>query len=203
MFKRGTKLDTSQVGDRRGASGFGPVAGIGGGAAIIIVLVGLLLGADLTPLTQSSSSSDVPEGSLSENCRTGEDANGRQDCAIVGFVNSIQAYWAQAFAQAGRQYPIARTQLFSNSTQSGCGLASAQSGPFYCPVDQQIFLDLTFFNELQSRFGVSGGPLRRRTFWRMNTAITSRTSSASSIRSAMTVRGPRAGQSAPRFRPTA
>jgi uncharacterized protein len=158
MFKRGTKLDTSQVGDRRGASGFGPVAGVGGGAAIIIVLIGLLLGADLTPLTQTSSSSDVPEGSLSQNCRTGEDANARQDCAIVGFVNSIQAYWAQAFAQAGRQYPIARTQLFSNSTQSGCGFASAESGPFYCPADQQIFLDLTFFNELQSRFGASGGP---------------------------------------------
>jgi predicted metalloprotease len=95
---------------------------------------------------------------LNEVCQTGEDANTREDCRIVGFVNSIQAFWASDVSGLGNRYQEANTVLFTGATQSSCGNATAEVGPFYCPLDQQVYLDLDFFNELQSRFGAEGGP---------------------------------------------
>ena len=157
MFKRGARLDPTQVSDRRG-SRIGPAAGVGGGAGILLLLVSLLLGFDPSAVVDTNTASGPADGDLAANCRTGEDANLREDCRIVGFVNSIQAYWSEEFSRQGRSYSEARTQLFSNSTQSGCGFASSESGPFYCPSDRQVYIDLSFFQELQSRFGAQGGP---------------------------------------------
>jgi predicted metalloprotease len=95
---------------------------------------------------------------LQQVCQTGEDANAREDCRIVGFVNSIQAFWEDEFARRGSSYQVAETVLFTQATQSGCGNATSAVGPFYCPADQMVYLDLSFFNELQSRFGAEGGP---------------------------------------------
>src|SRR5690606_22211132 len=98
------------------------------------------------------------EGSdLQAECQTGADANERQDCRIVGFVNSIQAFWDEEFARHNSQYRYANTVLFSGSTQAACGYASSSMGPFYCPSDQKVYLDLSFFNDLQTRFGARGG----------------------------------------------
>lgn len=78
-----------------------------------------------------------------------------QDCRVVGYVNSIQAYWSKAL----RGYTVVPTVFFTGHTRSGCGPASSQVGPFYCPRDKRVYIDLGFlFSELQSQFGAKGGP---------------------------------------------
>jgi len=99
------------------------------------------------------------DGGLAQECRTGADADEREECRIVGYVNSIQSYWTDAFrGGVSREYVPARTRFFTDSIQSGCGFASSAIGPFYCPADQYVYNDLGFFDELCSRFGAQGGP---------------------------------------------
>jgi hypothetical protein len=165
MFRRDRRLDPSQVKDRRGARGMGGLAGAGGGLAIIILLASAFLGVDLSSVVDPSLSGggDSTGGSaestdLAQNCLTGADANASEDCGIVGFVNSIQAFWEAEAPQNGLRYELASTVLFSGFTQTACGGASSQVGPFYCPGDRQVYIDLDFFDDLESRFGASGGP---------------------------------------------
>jgi uncharacterized protein len=95
---------------------------------------------------------------LGRECRTGAQANKREDCRIVADVNSVQQYWQQRFAAGGRRYSIAETVFFTGSTDTGCGPASTDVGPFYCPGDKRVYIDLGFFDELRTRFGARGGP---------------------------------------------
>jgi predicted metalloprotease len=79
------------------------------------------------------------------------------DQQLAYIVSDIQDYWAASFSATGKQYPVTKLVLFDTSTTSACGPASAQTGPFYCPADQKVYLDLGFFDELKSRFGAQGG----------------------------------------------
>ena len=159
-FNDDARLDPSQVQDQRGRRGGG--LAIGGGATLIILVASLLFGFDPTAIlnavpTDTSVQTD-PNGPNVAECKTGADANKRQDCRIVGYVDSIQKYWTDELARRGKTYSLAPTVLFTDQTQAGCGTASAAMGPFYCPVDGKVYLDLAFFDELQTRFGAKGGP---------------------------------------------
>ena len=163
-FNEGAQLDPSQVQDRRGASGK-VIGGVGGGVGLLILIVTLLLGGNpidtggsSAPQAVPQSTAAVPGGSLSENCKTGADANKQQDCRIVGYVNSIQEFWGGALPQSGANYALSPTVLFSGSTPTECGTASTEVGPFYCPGDKTVYLDLGFFDELRTKFGAQGGP---------------------------------------------
>ena len=136
--------------------------GLGIAAVVIYLLFALLSGGEglgqLAPLEdQQVGRGDTPS-EVSQECQTGEDANERQDCRIVGVVNSVQSFWDSVFRRSNRQYTYADTVFFTDQVQTGCGFASSQVGPFYCPRDKQVYIDLGFFDELQSRFGAGGGP---------------------------------------------
>jgi uncharacterized protein len=165
-FRKGARLDPSQVEDLRGrggAMGGMPVALGGGGIVGVIVLVlALLFGipiggggsAGFDQLDGQTAGTGAPSATLSE-CQTGQDANEREDCRILAVVNSVQEYWSGAL----RNYDPARTTFFDDVVSTGCGQASSAVGPFYCPPDRNVYVDLGFFDELESRFGASGGPL--------------------------------------------
>ena len=165
-FRKGARLDPSQVEDRRGGGGLalpgGGLAVGGGGLGVVGLVIYLLitmlannggLSAPLQNLDNRSVGAQPAAG-----CSTAKQANTREDCRIVGYVNSIQAYWAGQFRSAGRTYTVSKTVFFDGSTSTGCGTATSDVGPFYCPVDKRVYIDLGFFDQLKSQFGASGGP---------------------------------------------
>lgn len=162
-FNPNARLDPGQVSDRRGMpGGRGGLALGGGGLGIALLLIYTLLGGnpgDLGNVLQPGAVVGPESSAMATDCQTGQDANERDDCRILGYVNSIQAYWTDAFAASGETYQPSDTVLFSGVTSSGCGTASAATGPFYCPPDALIYIDLDFFAELRSRFGAQGGSL--------------------------------------------
>ena len=159
-FRKDVDLDTSQVSDER-RGGFGGLPGgvtLGGGAGLLAVVVALLLN-----FTGGSGSADLNARSpyaddLATKCATGADANTRTDCRVVGIVNSVQKFWTDEFAGSNENYEQARTRLFSGQVSTGCGVASSDVGPFYCPSDGYVYLDLGFFEDLKAKFGAKGGP---------------------------------------------
>jgi predicted metalloprotease len=166
-FRRGARLDPSQVEDYRGRGG-GRIPGgmpmaIGGGGGligIVVLLVVLFIGGggglgDLGALSDQTVGPGTASSELQTDCRTGEDANEREDCRMVAVINSVQTYWGRTL----RNYEPAKTRFFDGSIQTGCGPATAAVGPFYCPNDRYVYIDLGFFDQLQSQLGARGGPL--------------------------------------------
>jgi predicted metalloprotease len=163
-FRRGAGLDPSQVQDMRGR-GRGGLAVGGGGLGLAGLVVYLVInalaggGGDISAALRNLDQQTVaqqPAGRvLGDVCRTGADANRRQDCRILGDINSVQRYWSTALPS----YTISKTVFYSGGVETGCGSASSSVGPFYCPADEKVYIDLGFFDDLQSRFGARGGPL--------------------------------------------
>jgi predicted metalloprotease len=146
--------------------GPGGLAAGGGGLGLVGLLIFLVITfltggeglGQLAPLEgQRVGQGDTPS-EVSQECRTGQDANERQDCRIVAVVNSVQEFWDGVFERSGEQYPYVDTVFFTDQVQTACGFASSQVGPFYCPRDQLVYIDLNFFDELQSRFGAGEAP---------------------------------------------
>jgi predicted metalloprotease len=158
-FDQNSQLDTSQVEDTRGSRLPGGRATIGGGIGIVGLLIALLLGVNPFESGNSFPGVDQVQGDntqIEQQCKTGEDANTKQDCRTVAIVNSVQEFWSDEFSRRGGSYQPATTRLFTEATQTGCGAATSAVGPFYCPADQEVYIDLDFFRELRERFGAPG-----------------------------------------------
>ena len=164
-FNDQAQLDPSQVEDRRGR-GVGPLAIGGGGIGLVVLLVAMFLGINPSDIGVGNPSAPPSSGytqdagsasTLQEECKTGGDANTRDDCRMVGYVNSIQAFWTDEFARRGGSYTPANLILFTDATNGACGYANAAVGPFYCPNDQKVYIDMGFFNQLRTQFGAKGG----------------------------------------------
>ena len=132
---------------------------VGGGLGVIaLFVISQFLGVDLTGLVGGGAAPET-ESSL-EQCQTGADANENVECRMVGAAASLDAYWSQEGPELGLDYVSPQDfVLFDQATTTGCGSASSATGPFYCPPDQTIYIDVSFYDELRGRFGSSGGPL--------------------------------------------
>jgi uncharacterized protein len=175
-FDENADLDTSNIDDLRGGGGGGGAGGRvalgGGGLGIIGLIIYFLLsqfggGASGAGPGFPSGLGGVPPGQsvdtsqAASNCRTGAQANTELDCEVVAVVNSLDGYWSNQFARSGISFQPPRTNFFSGAVRTGCGSATSDVGPFYCPADNEIYIDLGSFRELQTRFGAEGGPFAR------------------------------------------
>ena len=178
-FNENAQLDTSQVQSGGGGNFPGGIqigGGIGGLILLVLMLIfggGSILGGDsdgggsagglpsqqLQP-EQVGAAGQVQESEFSQ-CKTGADANRDDVCLIIATVNSANDYWSKTLPKYQMNYELAKTVIYEGQTQSGCGTASAQVGPFYCPLDSKVYVDASFFQELESKFGASGGPLAK------------------------------------------
>lgn len=145
---------SGNVDDRRGMSGGGQVAVGGGILGVIALVLNMLLGGDVDP-------SQLPQ--IGGGQQTSQPLSPEEQAADeerAGFVKTVLAYtedvWNEQFSKAGQNYPEPTLVLFRDAVQSGCGGASAASGPFYCPADQKLYIDLAFYNDLQNKFGAPG-----------------------------------------------
>ena len=136
--------------------------GLGVAGLVVYLLISLLSGGgglgQLAPLDdQRVGRGDTP-GQVSESCRTGEDANTREDCRIVAVVNSVQKFWDGVFQRSNQTYQYVDTVFFTDQVSTGCGTADSAVGPFYCPRDKLVYIDLGFFDQLESDFGAKDTP---------------------------------------------
>ncbi|MBP1327184.1 putative metalloprotease [Leucobacter exalbidus] len=162
-FNDNVRIDSSKVSKRSGAKRGGMIAGGGIGVVLLLALGSQLLGVDLTsyaPVVEQiigggSSNSQEQSAPLDE-CTTGAAANSDTECRMAGASDSLDRFWA---TQVDNYRGPEDVVLFEGQTQSGCGAASAATGPFYCPADESIFMDVAFFETLRSDYGASGGSL--------------------------------------------
>ncbi|SHG83777.1 hypothetical protein SAMN05443575_2898 [Jatrophihabitans endophyticus] len=164
-------LDTSEVSDTRGGGipgGRGTIAG--GGLGVVGVVVYLLVsllggGGDASQATSvlgglgsDGQPATADNRDVQRECRTGADANRTLECAVVADINSIQDYWTAALPALGARYQEADTVWFTGGVSTGCGTADSGAGPFYCPSDDLVYIDLDFYDQLRTDFGAAGGP---------------------------------------------
>ncbi|WP_377642692.1 neutral zinc metallopeptidase [Oryzobacter terrae] len=166
-FNDNVTLDTGQVRSGGGGGGPGGIAVGGGIGGIIMLVLALIFGINPSDLPTGGGQPDQgqvqPGGETDsgafDDCKTGADANRSVECRMVATVNSVQAFWSGELPRFGKEWQETQTVLYTGSTQSACGTASNQVGPFYCPLDKSVYIDASFFDILESQFGSSGGPL--------------------------------------------
>jgi predicted metalloprotease len=150
---------SSDIEDRRGSGGgfgFGRGPTIGCGGAIILLVLSLLTGKNFFSFFQGSGGGQqqVPAGSTAPVQQSPEES---KEVQFVSFVlDDAQSTWARIFDEQGKQYQKATLVLYRDMTQTACGYGQAATGPFYCPSDGKVYIDLAFFDELDRRFGAPG-----------------------------------------------
>jgi predicted metalloprotease len=164
------EIDTSQVEDQRGSGGGGggiggipiPIGGGGRGGGMIGLIITVILvlagGGFAGSQLLGGGGGQTDNSKLNQACSTANpDRLKRLDCRNTLYVNSIQNFWQTELPQVfGQQYQPADTVFFSQRTVTGCGAADSGVGPFYCPPDRKVYIDLTFYTELTNRFGARG-----------------------------------------------
>jgi predicted metalloprotease len=162
------QIDTSQIEDQRGRGGGGgglgipiPVGGGGRGGIVGLIITVLLLlvgGGFGASQIFGGGGGGSDNSNLDQACSTANpDRLKRLDCRNALYVNSIQNFWQSELPQVfGEQYQKADTVFFSQQTNTGCGAADSGVGPFYCPADRKVYIDLNFYTELTNRFGAKG-----------------------------------------------
>lgn len=161
-FNDNIRLDPTRV----GTSGAGrKVAGVGGGSLLGLLLVlgfSYFTGIDLTSLLSSPSASSPSSSTVDvSTCRTGADANARVECRMVATAQSLDQVWKTQLTQQGTNiaYELPDFQIFTNSVSTACGNATSAVGPFYCPGDSTVYLDLGFFDDMVTKYGASDSVL--------------------------------------------
>lgn len=165
-FNEQVRSDSSRV----RSSGAGRAAGIGGGSILTVIAVLLLsqvTGIDLTGLLQGGASPSAPASQQQtagvdlSACTTGRAANERTECRMVTTADSLDAVWTEQLSEqgAGVAYEMPGFQIFQDAVATGCGNATSATGPFYCPRDRTVYLDLGFFQQMESDFGAANAPL--------------------------------------------
>lgn len=156
---RWRKVGRSQnVEDRRGGRGGGGIGRgmkVGGGGAIILVILGLFLGQDLTGLIGGQGPGIGSQGSGQSGGTRNMPANDDASKFVSAILKTTEDVWTPLFAEAGKTYQPPKLVLFEDQVRSACGSTSSAAGPFYCPGDYQAYIDLDFFGELQ-RMGAGG-----------------------------------------------
>lgn len=149
--RRGPRVRIPSGGGRSSIGGFGSI-----GMIVVVLLISWALG--INPLSLLSGTDILPQTNYQpERSRPVAQAGNDELGQFVGTVlGSTEDVWGAIFSNAGERYPAPVLVLFSGRTQSGCGAASAATGPFYCPADRQIYLDLAFYNQLRRQFGAPG-----------------------------------------------
>lgn len=155
-FNDNADISTGRV-SRRGRNTAIGIGGGGGLLAIAALLISAFTGVDLTGLVPSGGGDTGTDEALS--CEASE-ANTNDDCRVQGAAASLDIYWADVAPDLGFEYtPPQPVIIFSGGVDTACGQASSAVGPFYCPADQTIYLDTSFYEVLRSQFGASGGEL--------------------------------------------
>ncbi|MFF5791079.1 neutral zinc metallopeptidase [Paeniglutamicibacter sp. NPDC012692] len=161
-FNDDARLDSNRVKDSRGRRGAKIAAGGGG---ILVVLLAALFGINPDMLTQlgigeappsEQTATGAPE--IAE-CKTGADANERQDCRILATTQSLDSFWLSYLPKYNVKVAKPGVEIFSGSVDTACGTATSAVGPFYCPGDRVAYFDTAFFADLQNNYGAEGGPL--------------------------------------------
>lgn len=143
------RRQSTNVDDRRGVSG-GQVAVGGGILGVIALVINFLLGGDVSQLPQQLPNENVP---VSAEQQAADDERAEFVKVVLAETENV---WNTLFQQAGENYSEPTLVLFSGGTQSGCGSATSATGPFYCPGDQKVYIDLSFYQDLQTRFAAPG-----------------------------------------------
>ncbi|TCD03014.1 KPN_02809 family neutral zinc metallopeptidase [Pedobacter psychroterrae] len=138
---------SGNIDDRRGMSG----GMVGGGVGIVVVILGLLFGTDLTGLV-----SQLPVDGVTQTEGKKGDPTDAEGKFVDGVLESTNQVWAQQFESLGNTYEEPNMVLFTDMVQSACGSASAAVGPFYCPGDHKVYIDLSFYEDLKNKFGAAG-----------------------------------------------
>jgi predicted metalloprotease len=148
--------ESDNVEDRRGMSipRGAKIGGLSGLGLVAVVLIGMFLGIDPTVLLQGGPEIQTPSVSVQRSSRLGVNDDQRKFVAVV--LGETEDVWQEAFRKRGRTYQAPTLVLYSGAVESACGMAGSAVGPFYCPYDHKVYLDLSFFEDLRTRFGASG-----------------------------------------------